>query len=1012
MITDFRISCMRLLTGHPLYEYITTDPDGKRRLNVLLMGSGTRLDVLLREVLTCGQMLDVGLDVTLLTKNAGSALDALLKKAPAARDHLRLMKNHELLCAPEHPLSTLRFESARLAPETIPDLLLERSECTYILISTGDDTQNKALAQACASYETDKPCLVAYVQNDSDGEAASQTETPLVLTHSFGPGHNEQYLAATERIAFNLHYCYAKAQDPRMPLAQIQADFRQDYNYISNMEAAVHIRTKLACAGITAESPRDAAAQFAQTLNEDATLLGRLSDLEHQRWLMEKILQGYRPMPDVSLIYSGPGITTRDSATKWHCCLVPCGPDGLSRLTAEDWCGTSDARLNELDPLDRMTLKIHRACGALAQSRRPQIDQIMDSIRSALALDSSYSAETIEAERHMGAAVTQLWQRKKSAIPLYRSKWKDLKEAIVREGKTNSFLLTGTLDQLNNALAPLIEYVSCKDYKDQDRLLVEQIPFALVHNASAVLCKVLSEQEITDCFSVWQTEPQRCVFLAAATDEIELGQVKARIDRISTFLEEQHTKLEFHIFVPVGMPCGDLRDSHTLHTVHPWTSDSILRGLEQAGVLDGVDHIDVTGGDPMLVRAVEAAAEHVSIPIFYTKRGRFQNLLNAEGLSYPRPAKALTVKELFDLSGAVLEENEGEKNLDLSEKFKELWTIASSTPCWDGFCKEVSAAYRASARPPYTLYPPLQPQKEVVCSVTGVTFAVAALLPSLRKLESLGFLKEVSTKRELGDQTTVTYTLPPNTTSADAFRSFLQRSVSNPYPSTFFTLTRTTSTPNLFCNSLYVKDLVFTEEFREPYEALLDALEQSGFILNHRRNTLTAQHSFTISSREVLACLQKSGTILEYLIYYSALLDGDFDDVEMGWKFAHSADAGSAENEIDVICTKGTAALFISAKMLAPQQFSNSTALNHILYEIAYLAQRFGGTNAKAVLVAPSLHQFDATPQTGEKRYSNAVKLALRRGVYLLGGECLQGDNLGRILTRIAEGRADWCDNL
>ncbi len=1012
MITDFRISCMRLLTGHPLYEYITTDPDGKRRLNVLLMGSGTRLDVLLREVLTCGQMPDVGLDVTLLTKNAGSAMDAFLKKAPVARDHLRILKNQELLCAPEHPLGTLRFEAARLAPETIPDLLLERSECTYILISTGDDEQNKALAQACASYETDKPCLVAYVQNDSDGEPASQTESPLVLTHSFGPGHNEQYLAATERIAFNLHYCYAKARDPRMPLAQIQADFQQDYNYIASMEAAVHIRTKLACAGITTEDPHQAAAQFAQALKDDATLLGRLSALEHQRWLLEKTLQGYRPMPDISLIYSGPGITTRDSAAKWHCCLVPCGPDGLSQLMPEDWSGVSDARLKELDPLDRMALEIHRACGDLAQSRRLQIDQLMDSIRSALALDSSYCAETIETERRMEATITQLWQRKKSAISLYRSKWKDLKEAIAREGKTKSFLLAGMLDQLNDALAPLIEYVSCKDYKDQDRLLVEQIPFALVHNASAVLCKVLSEQEVTDCFSAWQTEPQRCVFLAVASDELELGQVKTRIDRICAFLEKQHTKLEFHVFVPAGMPCDDLGGGQALHTVQPWTSDSILRGLEQAKLLDGVDHIDVTGGDPMLVRAVEAAAEHASIPVFYTKRGRFQSLLGAEGLSYPRPAKALTVKELFDLSGAVLEEHESEKNLDLSEKFKEIWAIASGNPRWDGFCKEVSAAYRASARPPYTLYPPLQPQAETVSSVTGATFAVAALLPSLRKLEALGFLKEISTKRELGDQTTVTYTLPPNTTSADAFRGFLQRAVSNPYPSTFFTLTRTNSTPNLFCNDLYVKDLAFTEEFRETYEALLDRLERGRFILNHRRSLPTGQHSFTLSSREVLACLQKSGTILEYMIYYSALLDGDFDDVEMGWKFAHSSGADSAENEIDVICTKGTAALFISAKMLAPQQFSNSTALNHILYEIAYLAQRFGGANAKAVLVAPSLRQFDVDPHTNERRYSNAVKLALRRGVYLLGGECLQGDNLGRVLTRIAEGRADWCDRL
>ncbi len=1013
MITDFRISCMRLLTGHPLYEYITTDPDGKRRLNALLMGSGTRLDVLLREVLTCGQMLDVGLDVTLLTKNAGSALDSFLKKAPTAPDYLRIIKNFESLCTPENPLATVRFESARLAPEAIPDLLLERSECTYILISTGDDEQNKALALACAPFEADKPCLVAYVQNDSDSEPASHTQSPLVLTHSFGPGHNEQYLAATERIAFNLHCCYAKAQDPRMPLAQIQADFQQDYNYIASMEAAVHIRTKLACAGITVEDPHQAAAQFTQALKDDAALLSRLSALEHQRWLMEKILQGYRPMPDISLIYSGPGITTRDSAAKWHCCLVPCGPDGLSRLTPEDWNGASDARLQELDPLDRMTLKIHRACGELAQSLRPQIDRHMADIRRDLTLDSCYSAETVKAERRMEATVTQLWQRKKSALPLYRDRWEKLKASIAREGKNKASLLIDALDRLNYALAPLIEYISCKDYKDQDRLLVEQIPFALVYDASAVLCKILSEQEITDCFSAWQIEPRRCVFLATATDEIELGQVKARIERIRTFLEKQDTQLEFHIFFPEDMACDDPGDALTLHPLQPWTSDHILHKLERSGVLDGVTYIDVTGGDPILTRAAQIVAERGSIPEFFTKRGNFQSLLNAEELSYPRPVKALTVREVFDLSGAVLEESEGEKSLDLSEKFKALWEVACGSACWDGFCKEVAAAYRVSACYDYEFRPLRQPQEAVSDSVTGADVVIAALLPTLRKLESLGYLTDISTKPEpMGGQATVKYTVLANTIQPEPFRGFLQRSVGNSRPSTYFTLNRVNGKLMLHCCNLRVKDMVFTEEFRNAYEELLSKLEPGGFILDHCYGKSPVEHSFTISSREVLVCLQKSGTILEYLIYYSALLDGGFDDVEMGWKFAHGASADSAENEIDCICTKGSVSLFISAKMQSAKRLSESATLNPILYEIAYLAQRFGGTNAKAVLVAPSLHQFEVDPQTQKKQRSNAFKLALRRGVYLLGGECLQGDNLGHILTRIAEGCADWCDGL
>ena len=152
--------------------------------------------------------------------------------------------------------------------------------------------------------------------------------------------------------------------------------------------------------------------------------------------------------------------------------------------------------------------------------------------------------------------------------------------------------------------------------------------------------------------------------------------------------------------------------------------------------------------------------------------------------------------------------------------------------------------------------------------------------------------------------------------------------------------------------------------------------------------------------------------MLEYYIYYSALLDAHFDDVEMGWHFQHSAAEDSADNELDIICTKGLSSLFISAKNVTAKKISDDASyLKYVIYEISLLADRFG-INAKPALAMPEVDQFQFNDKTQEWEFSKEVKSAYSRGVYLLGKECFKGDVLGEVLDRIADGRDDWCDFL
>ena len=216
------------------------------------------------------------------------------------------------------------------------------------------------------------------------------------------------------------------------------------------------------------------------------------------------------------------------------------------------------------------------------------------------------------------------------------------------------------------------------------------------------------------------------------------------------------------------------------------------------------------------------------------------------------------------------------------------------------------------------------------------------------------------------------------------------------------------------CEELRVQDMPTVAAGDGTYEyrfyKILTDLNKNGFIRSYWADQETNTCKFQFASKAALDCLCTEGTVLEKFLYYTALLDTQkFTDVDMGLIFLHSDEAGSAMNELDVLCTKGFSSLFISAKLRGQKFFEEN--LNYVVYEISLLAEKFG-INPKAVLAAPALDQFRMTA-TGEVLYSVPVENALRRGVYLLGRECFTSCQiLGKVLSNIMDGKADWCESI
>lgn len=115
---------------------------------------------------------------------------------------------------------------------------------------------------------------------------------------------------------------------------------------------------------------------------------------------------------------------------------------------------------------------------------------------------------------------------------------------------------------------------------------------------------------------------------------------------------------------------------------------------------------------------------------------------------------------------------------------------------------------------------------------------------------------------------------------------------------------------------------------------------------------------FLFRNSYIKEILTTVGMCLELYIYVSALESGLFDSVAMSvvfdWDGVINGRMNDTTNELDVLMTKGVSSLFVSCKSARPD--------TRDLYEISYLARRFGGRNARAVLATAADLSSDSWP--------------------------------------------------
>lgn len=926
------LAVANFLQKNPLWQYVKEGCDGYKHLNILMIGVSPMRKAFLDAIIPCAQMLDTRMHIRVVAKDAVAFCDRYLKNAPLLAQTVQITHiperpkrsyalNEALtgkdLQGNAEPLAYLTFENV-----SRPDAaILQSFDAGCILLMESPTEQLRQALLALIATQR-RPFLIGVNAPVPQLENPKKLNSRVVLD-SFARTPGSLTKTVIYRKALAVHTFYEKEYNERISQAEILKTFDKPYNRDSSIRSALSIPYKLAAYGLA--GCENASGRFYYDVLQNEQRVRRLIWLEHRSWQAFLITRGWTlDTEHLENDFAAHNHNHKDEDNLWHACLFGSHDTRLEPLagwTPEEW---EEKNPSELDPLDKMSVVFHRLYAKyVAEKVDPALEASLEKLES--------QVPPIE------------WQQIKDAVSALRANvtnadvgWervlKDLRNRLARENPGNTNKVKKNLEDIDSKIRFIQKRNSYQQYKNVDRAILEAIPYLLEKESISCVYKLWSDHghPWNNMASAFFLEPKHVCFLIAE------GQKTPDCQAEKSFLcNRRHIETSVKV-----MPLEDLKRI-SKHSV-----------------------LDVTGVD---IQQFMTATKHFdklteNIRIVHYKDGKLQDL-DGKSLLCPQN-QTLTVEELMAVTGTEVLSEHKVVPMQHMTRCEDLWKMGQTMKQYNTVCDFFAANKQVGkVRPiPRSNNDTLWSRKLKATD----KYELQALLDPLMKASVIKPIQWDRTPEVIATdrryQKTLNKMLSTYIKASDNARENLTLSFKSDDPEALCVLENTSLTFNRTC-SLQKIDSELKVRFDSngdrwlPLDELSDSLkklQEHGFILQTNNKPFLQETTMTETRKDgseytvpavhirfhyadlpTMDCLTKAGNALEALAYHTIRRMDIFDDVKLGVTILWGEQGTPTQNEIDLVCTKGTNSYFISCKKRAQLRPEHIT-------EIRYETDRFG----------------------------------------------------------------------
>ena len=911
---DYTNTIQKLLYRHPLYSFVKQD-----MVNILVIGYSSISEKFIDLAFEMAQVNGYKLRISVVSKN-DSAKEMYLKSRPA---FCKFFTVDDMIA--DDSYGTLLFKTVRFVnvEDDISNILLDddSNKTSYLFIGTDDDNLNVKVAEICADC---KEMLESNFAINCVTDSNSHNSNNINFVYRDDSIENDKDYKTLRRIAFNCHLVWNDSK--MLDMRKLQRQFASNYNYIACLSYVISLKYKLASIGV--DFLDDFAAErfdsiIKSKLPADKKIVEEMVANEHKRWNVNMICRGFKTAESFEK-YIG-GIETK--ANGYHPCLVR--GTGIQTLSQSEWKEKSNEKwdnptpkdLESLDELDRVSVLLHREYARRANKAKRESFIFLSDIDIIYKL-LEVSAKAKNAFDKYYICLQEISAGNSAKTSLYEHYYSALLKEINKLPVNQAKIVRKRINSLAASFEAILESEKYIDYKQYDVDLIKKIPFILTYKSNLHIGIPFDLMNIkpsvnTAAFRIVESalliNPSSISYICEF-ERSDLNNLTKILKYAIKSMDSHHLRSAINICLLTSYSLSEqdintiIEISTRIHSVEIIKSEKEFEEYSKKRNLQ-IFEFNRTRSSSIIERYEycnkSSYKYNCSINKFITT--------NCDEVRYISFAPFLKISDIFEFKSSI----DDYSFPDMQKDYKYFWGLYKSGKFgsekrWKALCCLLSEQDKVNK---YEI-------KNIGEESTKKTYLIEKVcIDSIKKLckQARNANESISCNIELYSNNSYNVTIKAPAGFHKVITDLLCEAYKL-YDSNSINIRVFIGKAYLNYNSLNT-GVISADTFKKVLEPLntsfsdikplLDEIRDKGYIRNLFGNEANGI-SFSYSTHQVKDVMVQSGRILELFVYYKLLETGLFDDVANSVEIHWGDD--EAENEIDIIATKGYKVLIIECK--------------------------------------------------------------------------------------------------